>query len=527
MLALTHALGAERSGPELMERILLEAKAITRAEGGTLYLRDAEDRLQFEILRNDRLGIARGGTTGAPVGLPPVPLFGAGGVENHAHVAAHAVHRAEVVEVEDAYATDRFDFSGTRSFDAETGYRSRSFLTVPLQSREGRVIGALQLINARDEEGAVVPFDPRRREVAVALAAQAAVLLEARLLYEEQRKLLDAFLHVIAESIDRKSPYTGGHCRRVPALTEMLVHAMHEVEDGPFAEVRLDEDAWYELHVASWLHDCGKITTPPHVMDKAMKLEGVRDGLDAVAARFCAAAAQGADRDELAAELEFLRRVNRGGESMSREDQERVRRLAERSYLDLDGVKQPLLTDEEVENLQVARGTLTEAERLVINGHMVETVLMLDALPFPAHLRNVPHIACGHHERMNGEGYPRGLYAGDMLPQARAMAIADVFEALTAADRPYKPPMKLSQALGIMSRMKEGHHLDPDLFDLFVTSGVYRRYAERFLEPEQIDHVDEAALLAARPPPLELPPREERDRRWTGFLPKYQPLARR
>lgn len=536
------ALGAERDGPRLMERILSEAKSLTRADGGTLYLRTDEDQLELTIILNDTLKLALGGANvldevledgggAASPTRPAVPLFDPeSGAPNHAHVAAHAVHLGQAVNIADAYQAVGLDFSGTREFDARHGYRSTSFLTVPMSNQQGRVIGALQLINARDEDGRIISFDPVCQAVVECLSAQAAVALDAFLLLEQERRFMNAFLEMLAGAIDRKSPYTGGHCRRVPELTEMIVDAMIAAKDGPMADFGLTEAERYELHIAGWLHDCGKVTTPPHVMDKATKLEGISDGIERVRLRLAARAAEGADPEQrswLNDTMGLLERCNRGAESMSSEDLSALREVAALDYPRLEGGRGRVIEPEELERLSIQRGTLTEAERLIINGHMVDTVLMLEALPFPRNLSKVPDIAGGHHERMDGEGYPRGIFAGDLPETARAMAIADVFEALTAADRPYKKAMPLSLAMKIMGGMKVRNHLDPVLFDFFVTSGVYRRYAEKYLPEELRDEVDEAALLALEPQPFALPPSDERARRWDGFRPEYEPLARR
>ncbi|MDZ7825074.1 MAG: HD domain-containing phosphohydrolase [Gammaproteobacteria bacterium] len=332
-----------------------------------------------------------------------------------------------------------------------------------------------------------------------ALASEAAVALDNQQLIAAQRRLLESFIQMIASAIDAKSPYTGGHCKRVPVLTEMLAAAACRTREGPFADFDLDEEQWYELHIAAWLHDCGKVTTPVHVMDKSTKLESIRDGMEAVRARFEALKretelehlkAGGRPDDEavsgalaeLDRDLAFLETSNIGGEFISEEDRERIRAIGARTW-QCGNERRPLLTADEVNNLCVARGTLTEEERLIINGHMVQTVKMLESLPFPRDLKRVPEYAGGHHETMDGTGYPKGLFAGDMSVPARVMAIADVFEALTANDRPYKQGKTLSESMEIMGRMKRGNHLDPQLFDLFVRSGVYRQYAERFLPP--------------------------------------------
>ena len=543
------ALSSERNRERLMERILLEAKELCRADGGTLYLRTSQDQLAFQIMRTDSLDIALGGTTGKPVHLPPVNLYDPdSGAENHNNVASHCALSRRSSNIADAYDAEGFDFAGTKRFDANNGYRTRSVLTIPMLNQEDRVIGVLQLLNAKDEAGAAVPFAPELQDIVEALAAQAAVALDNQMLVAAQRNLMEAFIKLIAAAIDAKSPYTGGHCRRVPLLTEMLAKAACEASEGPLADFDLNEEQWYELHIAAWLHDCGKITTPVHVMDKATKLETIHDRIETVKARFAAmmrdrelamlrevgagadpGSAQRALLADLAAmqdDLRFLEVANIGGEFMSDDKKARVRQIASRTFIDHHGQPTPVLAEDELENLLISRGTLTEAERLEINGHMVQTILMLEALPFPDNLARVPEYAGGHHEKMDGTGYPKGLFAGDMSLPARMMAIADVFEALTAQDRPYKKGKPLSESMRIMGEMKRFNHLDPDLFDLFVHSGTYRAYAAQFLPAEQIDEVDEAALLAIEPKPVALPPPEVRAERKVGFLEAYQGLAR-
>lgn len=545
------ALSAERNRERLLERILMEAKNLCHADGGTLYLRTEDDRaLRFAIVRTDSLGLAMGGTAELSCDLPPVPLYEEdGGAPNHNNVVAHSVHVAQSVNIPDAYTAEGFDFTGTKEFDASTGYRSRSFLTLPMQNQEGRVIGVLQLLNARDPSGQVVAFTDAQQKLAEALASQAAVALDNQMLLASQAKLMEAFIEVIAGAIDDKSPYTGSHCRRVPELTRMITEAVCETRDGPYADFSLDPQEWFELRIAAWLHDCGKVTTPTHVMDKSTKLETIVDRIHEVETRAAVirqelrlgfelarqaeparakALKEELDRAYAALEddLSFLRKANAGAEYFPPEAVARLKRIAERQWTDAEGRSRRFLSEEEVDNLRVSRGTLTEGERLIINGHMVQTIRMLEALPFPRTLAGVPELACGHHERMDGSGYPRGVYAQDLPVGARAMAIADIFEALTAQDRPYKKGKPLSVTINIMGRMKADNHIDPELFDIFIKSGVYRRYAEAHLDPTLIDAVDEAAVLSIRPKPFTLPPEAERARRKAALLPEYQRLLR-
>ncbi len=515
------ALSAETNHNRLMERILEEAKAMCHADGGTLYLKGEDDELSFAIMLNDSMNIAMGGTTGKEIPFPPLPLYDPeSGQPNHHNVATHVALDGTSVNVTDAYETDVFDFSGAKKFDADTGYRSKSFLTVPLKNYDQDVIGVLQLINARNPQThEVAPFDYGLEPIIEALASQAAVALDNQLLLEKQRKLLESFIQVIASAIDAKSPYTGGHCQRVPVIAELLAQAACDSTSGPYRDFTQSEDERYELYIASWLHDCGKVTTPEYVVDKATKLETIYDRVETVKTRLevlkrdveivylKAVTVPGADvpalRDEFEARLAeldghgaFLESANLGGEFMADGMIERVQEIAALSWRDASGREQPFLSENEVYNLSIRRGTLTDEEREVINNHIVMTTEMLEQLPFPKTLVRVPEFAGGHHEKLDGTGYPQGLTGEHMSAPARMMAIADIFEALTAADRPYKQAKTLTESLRIMSFMVKDEHIDGELFRLFLEGGVYQRYAEDHLKPEQIDEVDIADYLA-------------------------------
>lgn len=518
------ALSKEKDLDRLLEAILVAAKKITNADGGTLYRRHPEDRdrMHFEIIRTASLGIAMGGTTGVKVPFDPVPLRDANGVENTSMIAAYAVLRDRTVNIADAYVAEGFDFSGTKAFDSRTGYRSKSFLTVPMKNHEGEIIGVLQLLNAIDRStGEIVSFSEADQRLAESLASQAAVALTNRLLIVQLEQLFESFINLINEAIDDKSPYTGGHCNRVPVLTMLLAEAAHESRSGPLADWRMTDSERYELKIAGLLHDCGKVTTPVHVVDKATKLQTITDRIHLVDTRFevvrrdaeidmlrqLAALPQPgtetamlaetlrARLDEIDDDRAFVRRCNVGSEAMSADDQDRIRRIATKyRWRNVDGEMADFLTAEEVENLNIRAGTLTADERQIINHHIDVTIKMLEALPWPRHLSHVPEFAGGHHERMDGKGYPRGLTRDQMSVQARVMGIADIFEALTAKDRPYKKGKTLTESLHILGKFRLNGHVDPDLFDIFVRQRVYLRYAEQFLDREQIDEVDVTAI---------------------------------
>ena len=532
------ALSQEKDTDHLLEKILIAAKAITRADGGTLYVLEPSDegpRLRFAIMRTDSLGIAMGGTTGSPIPFYPVHLRGKDGKPNNQMVAAYAALTGKTVSIADAYSEGGFDFSGTRNFDKKTGYRSKAFLTVPMKNHLSEIIGVLQLINSKDPAtGEFGPFSHSDQRLAESLASQAAIALTNRQLIDQLKGLFKSFIALINRAIDEKSEYTGKHCDRVPKLTMMLAEAVNETSEGPLRDFNMTDADRYELEIAGLLHDCGKVTTPVHVVDKATKLQTIFDRINLVDTRFEVlkrdleiatlkqkfdlvrqTSAQDVDvRDrlgeieqasreslqQLESDREFLRHCNVGGEFMPPEAQERVKQIGTgHKWIDVSGGTANFLTEDEIKNLTISRGTLTQEERETINHHIVATIDMLEALPWPKHLENVPEYAGGHHERMDGKGYPRGLKREQMSVQARVMGIADIFEALTAKDRPYKRGKTLTESLNILGRFRLNGHIDPDLFDIFVRRKVYMRYAEQFLDREQIDEVDESAIPGYTP----------------------------
>jgi HD-GYP domain-containing protein (c-di-GMP phosphodiesterase class II) len=509
------ALSSERDINKLLESILVAAKSITNADGGTLYRMQDGRELKFEIVRNDSLGIAMGGTSGVPIPFPPVPLYDEQGSPVHSMVAAYAVHHDCAVNIADAYTEKGFDFSGTKRFDEKTGYRSRSFLTIPIKNHENEIIGVLQLINCKDRlTRAVKPFSPADQRLAASLASQAAIALTNRLLIDHLENLFESFIKVINAAIDDKSPYTAGHCERVPALTMMLAEAVNRCNRGPLKDFTMTDRDRYELKIAGLLHDCGKVTTPVHVVDKATKLETIFDRIELLDTRFevikrDARIEHGADSATLElrlAEIEedrqFLHRANMGSERMSEEEVQRIERISTQyRWRDATGAEVDFLTADELTNLTIRSGTLTHEERQIINHHINMTIQMLEALPWPRHLSNVVEYAGGHHERMDGKGYPKGLTREQMSVQARCMGIADIFEALTARDRPYKKGKTLSEALTILGKFKLNGHIDPDLFDVFIWEKVYEKYAREFMPAEQIDQVDPKQIPGYVVPP--------------------------
>jgi HD-GYP domain-containing protein (c-di-GMP phosphodiesterase class II) len=552
-LDITTALASERDYGRLLQRVLKEAHDAAGGSGGVVYLLDDEGR----ALKPAAQAWGKGPDAGL---LPDLSM------EDAANPVVDATRqKAASVQVLPEKRPSAMPF-----LDTYFGAAPVTLVSVPLLNRAGEVVGVLCVFL---ETSAEKPSHERLALVEAFAGAGAAAIDNQRLLII-QKALLESLISLVASAIDAKSPYTGGHCQRVPELTKMLARAACDATTGPFARFDIDENGWEALHIAGWLHDCGKVTTPEYVVDKATKLETIYDRIHEVRMRFevlkrdaeiacLKAVAAGGDEPKLRTALQadlrildeefaFVAACNEGGEFMAPDKVARLKAVAGRTWqrtLDsrlgvsrIEGKRMAgspaalpatelLLADKpehiiergaqdrmpgdnpwgfkmkvpahlynrgEVYNLSIARGTLTEEERYKINDHIVQTIMMLSKLPFPKHLKSVPELAGGHHEKMDGTGYPKRLSGGEMSVQARIMAIADIFEALTAADRPYKKGKKLSEAIQIMARMKTEKHIDPDLFDLFLESGVYRAYAERYMDAQFIDQVDVGAYVGAR-----------------------------
>jgi len=513
---------------KLLGMIVDEARDMSGADAGTLYILDKEN-LHFKILQNDTMGIKITGLSAgeevmvpdAPFTLPSVPLYDKNGIPNHSHVSSHVALTGETVNIPDVYEADEsrgFDFTGPRKYDESTGYRSKSMLVMPLKNHENKIIGVLQLLNAQNETCEVIPFSPEYEDLIASLASQAAVALTNAQLIRDLKKALQtikdlfyAFIRSIATAIDEKSPYTGGHINRMVSLTMMIARKINETDEAPFKGRHFNEKELEELRMAAWMHDVGKITTPEYVLDKKTKLQTIFDRVEFIETRFQLIAKSveneylhrkieilqnGKDPSEaeileadltdkletLHEEFEFIKSCNNTGEFMPDEKVEYMKKIAAKTYGDI-----PYLTDDEVENLCIRKGTLNKEERNAIENHAKVTYKILRKLPFPKSLENVPEYAAAHHEKLDGSGYPLGLSGDDLPLQARIMVIADIFEALTAKDRPYKKPMTLSEAVRILGFMKKDNHIDPDIFDLFVKSGLHSEYAKRVLDPDQND----------------------------------------
>ncbi len=517
------ALSVEKDVNKLLEMILDEAMRFTNADAGTLYtMDDSENCLRFEIVKNLSMNTHMGGTSGLEIDWPPVSLE-ADGAPNFANVSSRAALTGDVVRITDVYETTEYDFSGPKKYDQQTGYRTKSMLVVPMKNHQNDVIGVLQLLNATDsQKNEVIPFAEEDKDMIASLASQAAVALENAQLIRDLQALFEAFIQSIATAIDEKSKYTAGHIRRVTELTMMIAETINESDSGLYKDINFSTGELEELRIAAWMHDIGKIVTPEYVVDKSHKLETIFDRIELVKTRFEMIkqlktteflnqkvkmlqnggiksenfreleAQHKAELTLLDNEMKFVVQCNTASEFMDDERLERLRQIGQKTYT-IDGQEYEYLTEDECYNLSIRRGTLNFEERKIIENHAMVSIKMLRQLPFPKKFAHVPDYAGGHHEKLDGSGYPFGLTADQLALQSKILAIADIFEALTAKDRPYKSPMKLSQAVGILKKMCDQNHIDHDLYRLFIESGVYKKYAEKELNPEQVDVIEAEA----------------------------------
>ncbi|MDN3475583.1 HD family phosphohydrolase [Pseudoalteromonas sp. APC 3355] len=510
-------LTTEKNSSKLLDEILQVVMSIANSDAGSIYSITPNKQLKFETVINKSLNLYLGGTLGSPVDFPNIDLF-IDGKPNDTAIVAHSANSGEVINIPDVYDALPFDMSAARKMDARTGYRSESMLTIPLKDHEDDIIGVIQLINVKDAQNKNIPFSEELVTLIRSFASLGAISLTNSTLIKGMEDLFSTFAETIAMAIDEKSPHTGGHCKRVPALTLMLADAVNDINKGPLASFSMSEADRHELDIAGWLHDCGKIATPDHIMEKSTKLETIFDRIKYVDAKFeiisrdlkiayqqkiiCAMKLQkpievqqferllDTELKQLALDRALLQRVNVGGEFLGDAELEHIERIANKYQLVINDINTPLLSADEVENLTIRRGTLTEAEREVMKRHMDVTKNILDALPFPKHLSNVTEYALGHHEKLDGTGYPRGLTKEQMSVPARLMAITDIFEALSAVDRPYKKAKPVSECLFILGSMVAKNHLDADIFAIFIESEVYKNYINEYADPEQLDEID-------------------------------------
>ena len=485
----------------LLEMIVDQARNFTNADAGTLYIVE-NNTLRFQIVQNDSLKIRMGGKSGETIPFPPVEL-------KETNVSAFVALKGISVNIPDVYDTDLFDFTGPKKFDQSTGYRSKSMLVVPMRNHENDIIGVLQLLNATNPiSNEVIAFSQDYENLSESLASQAAVSITNAKLIANMTELFEAFVKVMATAIDEKSPVTGGHIRRVAELTLTMAEVIHDLDEGHFKDKTFSPDQMYELRIAAYMHDIGKVTSPVEIVEKAKKLQTIFDRIQYVRLRMAYIIQKiklegqeakikilqnGSSPEKLNSieketleklmEIEeiqrFINKCNEPGEFLDDEILVRLKEVSEKTYIDDAGEQQPFLTADELVNLSIRRGSITEKERQKMQGHAAVTLKMLKQIPFTKKLKNIPDFAGAHHEFLNGKGYPLGLKGDEISFEGRLMAVTDIAEALTASDRPYKKAMPLETVYRILRSMVEGEELDPNLVVLFIEKEVYKIYQKK------------------------------------------------
>jgi HD-GYP domain-containing protein (c-di-GMP phosphodiesterase class II) len=503
------ALAAERDTARLLELILTKARQITGSDAGSLYVVEkmpAEDNPDLrkppaeddEPIRRLRFTIAQNDTVNLP--------FKEGLLEMTGHsIAGHVALTGETVMLEDAYVLpDDAPYVFNRSFDEAAQYRTRSVLGVAMKTPKGHVIGVLQLINAT-RDGQVVSYSESQRALVLSLASQAAIALENSQLYAEIQHLFEGFVRASVVAIESRDPATSGHSFRVANLTVALAEVADRADSGPMATVRFSRDDLRTIRYASLLHDFGKVGVREEILVKAKKLhpsqfDRVRErfGLarrtlewSNAQARLDFALAHGPEayrEREAAFEAELHAKLTKLDRQLAEIEQanepsvlpqgsfERLRDIATETFTDVDGAARTLLRDDEIRWLSLRKGSLSDRERQQIEAHVVHTFRFLRQIPWTPEIRRIPAIALGHHEKLNGTGYPYKLSAPDIPIQTRMMTISDIFDALSAADRPYKKAVPVERALQILEQTVKDGELDADLFDLFLEARVYDRW---------------------------------------------------
>lgn len=492
---------SENDKDKLLEDILTLTRKLTNAQAGTLYIKSRDERqLNFKVVQND---ILKTNLSKAQNNLdwPSLEIYDENNNLNNSMVAVVCANERRVINISDVYTVKEYQFDGTKKFDAQTGYRSKSMLVIPLINHENEVIGVLQLINKVEENTKeILEFNKLDEKVIKYLASQAAVTLTNIQLIQGLEDLLDAFVTTIAKAIDAKSPYTSGHIEKVEKIALMVAKAIND-DDTIYKDVKYDDINYKELGLAAWMHDVGKISTPDYVMDKATKLEKIFDRVELIEQRIelikkdleVKYLKNNISSNEFETETaklneykHFIKKLNKGAEFMSEDDEAMLNQISKLRY-EIDGSEIPLLNEDETYNLSIKKGTLTKEEIDKIRHHAYLSYDMISSLPFPKKYKNVLNIACNHHEKLNGEGYPRGLSSDDISLEDRIMILADVFEALTANDRPYKDAMKLSQVKNILFGIANRGEIDKQLVEFFFNHKVLEEYSKQELLQEQLD----------------------------------------
>ncbi|AXK48779.1 phosphohydrolase [Aliarcobacter trophiarum LMG 25534] len=492
-------LSSEQDKEHLYEMILTLLRELTLSDAGTLYLLSEDKKyLEFKVIQNDSLNIFLG-TKEEKISWDALPLYLPNKEENRAMIAVVCALDKKIINIKDLYNCDLYNFEGTKFFDISKNYKSKSMLVVPLVNHEDDIIGVIQLIN-KDITNKNSFYNSYDEKVIKALSLQAAMALTNTILIDSLENFLDSFVNSIANAIDAKSRHTSTHITKMSKLAPLIAKSISD-DDTIYKDIEYSKNDLKEIELAAKLHDIGKISIPEWVIDKSTKLQKLLDGFELIKLRFEVIKRDlkidflenKISKEEyettlkiIEEDLEFIDKSNKGGEFMSDECLKRIKNLSSYSYI-LSNKEEKLLNEDEIYNLSIRKGTLTNEERDIMNSHAKLSFDMLSALPFPKKYSNIMHISVNHHEKLNGKGYPRGLSGKDLVLEDRILILADIFEALSSNDRPYKGVKKLSEIFKILDFMVNDGEIDRDLLEFFKKSDAFKEYCKTELLQEQLD----------------------------------------
>lgn len=495
IMKINYQIASEHNSEKLFVNILTLLRKLTKADGGTLYIKSKDEKtLKFEIIQNEKLNIFLSASKNQ-INWPPLPIYLEDNTLNNTMVAVVSCNEKRIINIDDVYETKKYSFDGTKVFDKKNGYRSKSMLVIPLINHEDDVIGVVQLINKTNNSN-IESFNDFDEKIIKSLSSQAAMAITNIQLIDSLEEFINAFVATIAKAIDTKSPHTKNHIKKVEKIASLIANAIHE-DETIYKDIKYSKDDFKQISLAAWMHDIGKISTPEHVLDKGKKLEKIVDRIEIITERF--------EKIKKDAEVDYLKNItpkeefenfiekiddyftfikksNTGGEFMEDEDLQKLEKIQKTQYK-----SQNLLTEDEYYNLCVKRGSLTFEEIEIIRDHARLSYEMIKELPFPKKYKDVLNIAANHHEKLNGQGYPRGLSEKDIALEDRIMILSDIFEALTSSERPYKEAMKLSKVKSILDSMSKYNEIDSQLLEFFFNNKALNKYSQEDLKPFQID----------------------------------------
>ena len=504
LIDIGYQISTQKNHQKLLEIILLGAKDLSNSDGGTLYLFNKKDKsLEFKIILNSSLDIHHGGSED-PINWPALNLYNIDETVNKRNVAVVCAIEDKLVNINDIYQSTSYDFNGAKKFDLSNNYKTTSMLVIPMKNRDNELIGVIQLINKHNDNNEVISFNNNDESLITSMASQATMMLENNQLVNDLETLLYSLIKSIGSALSEKSQYTAKHIDNVAKLSEIIAKGIND-NKTIYKDIKFSKHELEEIKLSALLHDIGKISTPEHIVDKTSKLETIYDRIKTIKLRFelvkkdieilylnneISSEMKNEKILEIDDDYNFIEMINDGDTLMLNDSIERLNKIVNKYTIKINDKVKKVIKDNEFHNLSITKGTLTKADREIINNHVIITYNMLKEVPFPNKFANVPKIAGSHHKTIDGHGYAaKELLGIELTLQDKILVIADIFEALSALDRPYRGPNTLNQIAHIFLNMVKNRDLDKELVKIFFEDNLYLEYANQHLAPSQIDEI--------------------------------------